>query len=148
MFPKDYDFLFVKNGIDQRSSFLKSRSGHRRRSSASQIALAEQRARRRSTTQEISESKRDANISENDVLITSKPPTAETSLVAADTSLETTLPPITAPFSEIIPSTSPEQIKRPDDPINALSNSMATLKLVPRTIKFGRGRGKGGLSNY
>ena len=47
-FPKDYDFCVVNDGIDRRSSMLKS-GRHRRGSSA---ALQTEKARRRASTSE------------------------------------------------------------------------------------------------
>jgi hypothetical protein len=52
MFPKDYDFFVVNDGIDRRTSMLRS-GRHRRKSSAAQHATEiEERARRRSSTLE------------------------------------------------------------------------------------------------
>lgn len=54
MFPKDYDFYVVNDGIDRRSSMLRS-GKHRRRSSAAQhMGEIEERARRRSSVLETS----------------------------------------------------------------------------------------------
>ena len=52
MFPKDYEFFVVNDGIDKRTSMLRS-GRHRRKSSAAQHATEiEERARRRSSTLE------------------------------------------------------------------------------------------------
>jgi hypothetical protein len=51
MFPKDYDFYVVNDGIDRRSSMLRS-GKHRRRSSAAQHMTEIQERRRRSSTLE------------------------------------------------------------------------------------------------
>jgi hypothetical protein len=52
MFPKDYDFYVVNNGIDRRSTMLRS-GRHRRKSSAAQhMTEIEGRARRRNSTME------------------------------------------------------------------------------------------------
>jgi hypothetical protein len=52
MFPKDYDFYVVNNGIDRRSTMLRS-GRHRRKSSAAQhMTEIEERARRRNSTME------------------------------------------------------------------------------------------------
>ena len=49
MFPKNYDFYVVNDGIDRRTSMLRS-GNHRRRSSAAQhMAEIEERRRRNST---------------------------------------------------------------------------------------------------
>lgn len=47
MFPKDYDFYVVNEGVDRRTSMLRS-GKHRRRSSAQHTAEIEERARQRS----------------------------------------------------------------------------------------------------
>lgn len=50
MFPKDYDFFVVNDGIDRRSSMLRS-GKHRRRNSVAQHSIRfEDRERRRSST--------------------------------------------------------------------------------------------------
>jgi hypothetical protein len=52
LFPKDYDFYVVNDGIDHRTSMLRI-GRHRKRSSAAQhLAEIEERARRRSSTLE------------------------------------------------------------------------------------------------
>jgi hypothetical protein len=52
LFPKDYDFYVVKDGIDHRSSMLRS-GRHRRRSSAAQhMAEIEDRAKKRNSNLE------------------------------------------------------------------------------------------------
>lgn len=53
MFPKDYDFYVVNDGIDRRNSMLRS-GKHRRRSSAAQhMTDIEQRRRRNSTLETV-----------------------------------------------------------------------------------------------
>jgi hypothetical protein len=64
MFPQQYDFFVVNDGIDHKSSMLRSnRHGHRRRSSAARLKFEE--ARQRSATLE-SQSSLDKQASEED----------------------------------------------------------------------------------
>lgn len=51
MFPKDYDFYVVNDGIDRRTSMLRS-GKHRRRSSAAQYMTEIEERRRRNLTLE------------------------------------------------------------------------------------------------
>ena len=55
MFPKDYDFYIVNDGIDRRSSMLRS-GKHRRRSSAAQHMTEIEDRRRRNSAVETSRS--------------------------------------------------------------------------------------------
>ncbi|KAJ5042996.1 uncharacterized protein L3040_004385 [Drepanopeziza brunnea f. sp. 'multigermtubi'] len=50
MFPKDYDFYVVNDGIDRRSSMLRSGKNRRRSSTAQHLMEIEERNRRRSST--------------------------------------------------------------------------------------------------
>ena len=52
LFPKDYDFYIINDGIDYRSSLLRSGRQRRRNSTAQQVADADDRMRRRSLTLE------------------------------------------------------------------------------------------------
>lgn len=59
LFPKDYDFFVVNDGIDRRSSMLRS-GRHRRRSSAQHhLTEIEERTRRRASTLETANTKED-----------------------------------------------------------------------------------------
>jgi hypothetical protein len=57
-FPKDYDFYVVNDGIDRRSSMLRS-GRHRRKSSAAQQSSIAQRNRQRSSTLDASTKTKD-----------------------------------------------------------------------------------------
>lgn len=52
LFPKDYDFYVINDGIDHRSSLLRSGRQRRRSSAAQQMADTDDRTRRRSSTLE------------------------------------------------------------------------------------------------
>lgn len=68
MFPKDYDFYVVNDGIDRRSSMLRS-GKHRRRSSAAQhLTEIEERKRRNSTLTGAGASENQGGTSESEAL--------------------------------------------------------------------------------
>jgi hypothetical protein len=125
-FPQDYDFYVVNDGIDRRSSMLRS-GKHRRRSSAAKI---EARSRQRSGTLE-------STVAENGV--------AATDIVRKSLS--------TSPVNEKLePDRSivvdPKE-ERKDEEMDGLSGAMSALKFVPPSVRFGgrgRGRGRGGFS--
>jgi hypothetical protein len=115
-FPKDYDFYVINDGIDRRSSMLRS-GRHRRRSSAAQsITDNEERGKHRSWTSEtISAGNR-----ENTKLVEAE--TGHPAEVLSTTTLDT-----------------PEE----DGEMEGLTGAMSSLKFVPPSVRFGRGRGKG-----
>lgn len=118
MFPKEYDFYVVNDGIDRRSSMLRS-GKHRRRSSAAHHKMEiEERKRHNSTLDTGNNSNVNAeggNMEEKD----ENPAT---------------------PKSE----SSPTSTKDVD--MDSLSGAMSALKFVPPSVRFGRGRGRGGFS--
>jgi len=66
MFPKDYDFYIVNDGIDRRNSMLRS-GKHRRRSSAAQhMTEIEERRRRHSALETIDALKKPGESGENE----------------------------------------------------------------------------------
>ena len=68
MFPKDYDFYVVNNGIDHRSSMLRS-GKHRRRSSAAQhLTEIEERKRKNSTMAGAGPSEKQGGNEESEIL--------------------------------------------------------------------------------
>jgi hypothetical protein len=124
MFPKDYDFYVVNDGIDQRSSMLRS-GRHRRRSSAVQhkTEIAD-RTRRRTSVQSIvtgEDSKADGPS------ITAGSDDPQLGGSDAQKAVET-------------------NGSRPDTEMDDLSGAMSALKFVPASVRFGRGKGKGGFS--
>jgi hypothetical protein len=114
MFPKDYDFYVVNDGIDRRSSMLRS-GRHRRRSSAQHhLTEIEERNRKRASTLEI------VNLDEED----------KSQEEDAKSPGKADLP--TPPSSQ------------EDAEMEGLSGAMLALKFVPPSVRFGgRGRGKG-----
>jgi hypothetical protein len=124
MFPKDYDFYVVNDGIDQRSSMLRS-GRHRRRSSAAQHKTEiEDRIRRRISVQS---------------KMTGEDPKAE---------ISGTVDSSEAPESGRSDIQKPMITNRsqPDTEMDDLSGAMSALKFVPTNVRFGRGKGKGGFS--
>ncbi|KAH0544398.1 hypothetical protein FGG08_001424 [Glutinoglossum americanum] len=148
-FPKDYDFYVVNDGIDKRSSML--RSHHRRRSSAAaQAAQIEQRARRRSSIPATSPTSGSADAA-------SAKPRGELSM-DLDNEKSNTKEVVTGENStqQISPGPDSPLARKPSKPMNALdradeemadlTSSMSALKFVPPSIRFGRGKGKVGFS--
>ncbi|CZT50229.1 uncharacterized protein RSE6_11174 [Rhynchosporium secalis] len=110
MFPKDYDFYIVNDGIDRRSSMLRS-GKHRRRSSAAQHMTEIERGRRRSSAIQVASA-------ENGDVAEEKESSDESSVGS--------------------PASSKEDID-----MDGLSGAMSSLKFVPPSVRFGRGRGRG-----
>lgn len=114
LFPKDYDFYVVNDGIDRRSSMLRS-GRHRRKSSATKHANTEERARQRSSTLETT---------------TEVQGTGEGKGAALEESPEGS--------KLLIPGSSQD-----DADVEGLAGAMSALKFVPQSVRFGRGRGRG-----
>jgi hypothetical protein len=115
LFPKDYDFFVVNEGIDRRSSMLRS-GRHRRKSSATQqTSNAEERNRHRSSTLESTTEMQDTGNGKE----TNQEESPEGSKV-------------------LTPGSSQE-----DADMEGLTGAMSALKFVPPSVRFGRGRGKG-----
>lgn len=115
LFPKDYDFYVINDGIDHRSSLLRT-GRQRRRSSAAQLSAdIEGRARRRSSALEgaIEGGKQDQSEG------------IAGSLVESTT--------ITAPGSQ----------EDDNHDMEGLTGAMSALKFIPPSVRFGRGRGRG-----
>jgi hypothetical protein len=124
MFPKDYDFYVVNDGIDQRSSMLRS-GRHRRRSSAAQHKTEiEDRTRRRTSVQS-------KMTRENSKAEISGTVDGSEALELAGSDIQR------AVVSEA---------SQPDTEMDDLSGAMSALKFVPTGVRFGRGKGKGGFS--
>lgn len=122
MFPQQYDFRVVNDGIDHKSSMLRSgRHGHRRHSSAAQMKVEE--VRQRGATSELTSAKQG---------IEEKEPTSipNVSLVPTDDAMEG--------FEAAAPVPEPE-----DDEMKGLETAMSSLRFVPSSVRFGRGRGRG-----
>jgi hypothetical protein len=124
MFPKDYDFHVVNDGIDQRSSMLRS-GRHRRRSSAAQHKIEiEDRTRRRTSGQST---------------VTGEDSKADSPSITASSDD----PQLGGSDAQKAVGTNGS---RPDTEMDDLSGAMSALKFVPTSIRFGRGKGKSGFS--
>ncbi|KAJ8068851.1 hypothetical protein OCU04_002539 [Sclerotinia nivalis] len=123
MFPQQYDFFVVNDGIDHKSSMLRSgRHGHRRHSSAVQMKLEE--VKQRAATAELTSSKQGSEGEE----FTSRPndPSVLREIDGME-GLETSVP----------------VLKQEDDQMKGLETAMSALRFVPASVRFGRGRGRG-----
>ena len=115
LFPKDYDFRVVNDGIDRRSSMLRS-GRHRRRSSAAQhMTDIDERARRRNSTLRTIDATQNQN--------------QEDGISQAEGSEADAV--LTPPNS------------KDDSDMEELTGAMSALKFVPPSVRFGRGRGRG-----
>ncbi|KAF2719726.1 hypothetical protein K431DRAFT_286526 [Polychaeton citri CBS 116435] len=124
-FPRNYDFFIVDSGIDGRSSMLRSGvdpNGHRKSS-----------RERRSP---------DATNS------ASVMPKTESARGAGNASLETTVQQTRLTVGARHTSFKREQNQIPQDDVDVdtLASSMSTLNMVPRSITFGKRKGKCGFA--
>ena len=118
VFPKSYDFSIVNDGIDKRSSMLRTR--HRRASSATERA-----AWRKRDTNGINGS----HIAAGDTSGMERNEAKESPEESADALDGET-----------------EQALAKQTDIDHLTSSMSALKFVPSSIRFGRGGRRGGFS--
>lgn len=115
MFPKDYDFYVVNQGIDRRSSMLRSGNYRRRSSAAQHMTEIEERNRRRSSTLGSVSAEKDASDTQKGAEVEGK---------------------------EVETLPTPPSLKEDVD-MDGLSGAMSALKFVPPSVRFGRGRGRG-----
>lgn len=123
MFPQQYDFFVVNDGIDHKSSMLRSgRHGHRRHSSVAKMKVEEIRQRTAST--ELTASKQGTEGGEP--ISRSNAP----SVLTEDDGMKGLE--AAAPVEE-----------SEDDHMKGLETAMSALRFVPTSVRFGRGRGRG-----
>lgn len=127
MFPKDYDFYIVNDGIDRKTSLLRAGRQRRRTSLVHQKVAKKDRGEQKQTTADDKPAPNDS--SKMDIELPEQPSdTAET--VAGRDSL---------------PATAQESSTAMD--VDGLTGAMSSLRFVPPSIRFGgRGRGRAGLS--
>jgi hypothetical protein len=119
LFPKDYDFHVVNDGIDRRSSMLRS-GRHRRQSSAAQhMTDIEERVRRRHSELKTIGATENQSVVQN---------IREDGMGKTEDS---------EPNSVLTPSS------QDDADMEGLTGAMSALKFVPPSVRFGRGRGHG-----
>ncbi len=116
MFPKNYDFLIVNDGIDKRSSMLRSR--HRRASSAAERAVRREKQ---------------AGIMGGQKLETSIP---------VDEGEDVT----EAKGAEHVPKSTANGASASEVEMDVITSGMSALKFVPPSVRFGRGGRRGGFS--
>ncbi|KUJ19866.1 uncharacterized protein LY89DRAFT_580446 [Mollisia scopiformis] len=112
MFPKDYDFFVVNDGIDRRSSMLRTGKHRRRSSAAHHMTEIEDRTRRRNSTRDSTNATKEVEETKDDVDTEESP---ETSTI------------MTPPSS------------KGDADMDVLSGAMSSLTFVPPSVRFGRG---------
>lgn len=116
MFPKNYDFLIVNDGIDKRSSMLRTR--HRRASSAAERAVRREKQSGVKGGQKLDEDANDENGEEN------------TQAGRAQQAPK--------------PVANGDSADKPD--MDDLALGMSALKFVPPSVRFGRGGRRGGFA--
>lgn len=116
MFPKNYDFLIVNDGIDKRSSMLRSR--HRRASSAAERAVRREKQ---------------AGIMGGQKLETSIP---------VDEGEDVT----EAKAADHVPKSTANGASASEVEMDVITSGMSALKFVPPSVRFGRGGRRGGFS--
>ncbi|KAL8719018.1 MAG: hypothetical protein Q9225_003919 [Loekoesia sp. 1 TL-2023] len=119
-FPKDYDFFIVNDGIDKRSSMLRTK--HRRKSSAASRAV--QRVQKPNGVNNKSPLKDSVPNSQSNKVAVEQP---SSQIPSAESGFHETSP---APYSAEM-----------DD----LTSTMSALKFVPPSVRFGRGGRAAGL---
>ncbi|KAF2119947.1 hypothetical protein BDV96DRAFT_610098 [Lophiotrema nucula] len=155
LFPRNYDFFIVNDGIDRRSSML--RPPHRRRSSTmSSISSVQDGHRRRSSMDIVNdEQEEDKTESSEDQEAPKSPQLNERPTVTlrgrggfghprrpgrgrgygwglSSTTSSTTKAPLETPSASASP-----------DPVDSLTSSMSALQFVPHSVRFGKGTGRG-----
>lgn len=135
-FPKYYDFFIVNDGLDKRNSMLRPGPGHRRRSSAATAATARQRASSGAKVDTGPDNGVNGNMALDKPTVkpigegTEGPAGREGALTGIDEKGKAKAAPSTAP----------------DTTMEDITSSLSALKFVPPNIKFGRGKGRGGLA--
>jgi hypothetical protein len=119
MFPKDYDFFVVNDGIDYRTSMLRSGGRQRRSSAAQQSDKPDPRARPKASINSAGLISQEERVDSPD----------DQSKAAMDVSGSRD-----ADDAECKPS------------VDVLASRLSSLTFVPPSVRFGRGRGRGGLS--
>jgi hypothetical protein len=123
-FPKEYDFFVVNDGIDKKSSMLRS-GRHRRRSSIMQQKIYNESRQRSATLDKDSTDAVPETIMAN----------AESDGAPRHNALN--------PTEEKVVST---EGGNDDAEIDGLTGAISALRFVPPSVKFGRGRGRSGFS--
>ncbi|KAK4997740.1 hypothetical protein LTR66_002905 [Elasticomyces elasticus] len=138
-FPRNYDFLIINNGLDQRNSMLRSDAKHRRRSSVANTALQRGRGgHARSVTATESEVREVTQLDEAGE--SSDTPMNDAQIDAAGDDME--------PNSQSSDSITaePNTSKSAAPSVDSITNSMSALRFVPPSITFGRPKAGAGFA--
>lgn len=123
MFPKQYDFFVVDDGIDHKSSMLRSgRHKNHRYSSAAQMKSDE--VRQSIASSELTSSKQGTE--GNEATTEANDP----SMFTEDNGMKG--------LQTESPVLEPEDVQ-----MKGLETAMSSLRFVPSSVRFGRGRGRG-----
>ncbi|KAI4279666.1 MAG: hypothetical protein LQ337_000108 [Flavoplaca oasis] len=121
LFPKDYDYFIVNDGIDKRSSMLRTR--HRRASSAASRAL-HRNQKAAGVYQEQQSPPKGRNLAQND---------DGAEIISSSSELP----------EEDVAKTPQASLNRD---VEELTSTMSALRFVPLSVRFGRGGRAAGLS--
>ncbi|KAI9677462.1 MAG: hypothetical protein M1817_006416 [Caeruleum heppii] len=139
LFPRNYDFFIINDGVDGRSSMLRTRGHQRRNSAAAHAAQIAQRAKRRNSLMEASKQPQPDQAT-NDT--THNIPTARKTADASDDDSDDDVSDASTPPPQA-PSGTASKNGTLEEDVGGLTNAMASLKFVPPSIRFGRRRGGG-----
>ncbi|KAI9726256.1 MAG: hypothetical protein M1834_009057 [Cirrosporium novae-zelandiae] len=131
----NYDFFIVNDGVDKRSSMLRSSQGHRRKSSAASRAYeSDQRSRRRSSSLRATTNNNSDEHHDNGSINIENPGAPPKNAMDNAQSMQ-------AKFeSQKASPRSQGNYQKQDDGVDALAASMSALNFVPRNVQFGRGK--------
>ena len=131
MYPPTYFFAVTKEGIDGRSSLLLEAGHRRRRSSLSHSGGTKTASRRQEARRE--------NAAEMDAApAPEKAPDHELAPSPA-------APVLTVPV-EATPNPAGPRESTADTEMEDLAGAMSSLRFIPNSVRFGRGRGKSGFA--
>lgn len=119
LFPRNYDFFVVNDGIDKRTSMLRNTRGHRRRGAAAARAMQREPQAKWNS---FAEKEHKASLPESGII---RQPSVTSEIQAGSKGLG----------ARVV-----------QDDVADLTNTMSALKFVPPSIRFGRGGRRGGLS--
>lgn len=158
-YPRNYDYFIVNDGVDRRRSMLRTdrrRSSKQNQASGSQNPAAGSISAGKTTLEDFPESPQSTRAAQKALKVNNpnessdqdeedlsdededeiSTPVSPTSLATSQSTAETIM----------TPSSSSTQAATAPQEVDDLTKSMSALKFVPRSLKFGRGRGKGGLA--
>ncbi|KAL9121109.1 MAG: hypothetical protein Q9187_002333 [Circinaria calcarea] len=141
LFPKNYDFFIVNDGIDKRSSMLRVRSTHRRRrsSAASRAMHRDSHAQQHRASVPLV-----AGIDErpDKEPVDDEPSSSQASKAVPNASSR----PLPNRYNgEASPSRSLDEAPV-DDVMESLTSGLSSLKFIPPSVRFGRGGRRGGFA--